>query len=81
MDEYFALATVIEAMELVYLACEFFAQNIKPENEIDNELNKVVKRLIPAEGTSWEWQCSYLKNHIDAFLLDIPRSRYQKITT
>jgi hypothetical protein len=52
MDEYFALATVIEAMELVYLACEFFAQNIKPENEIDNELNKVVKRLIPAEGTS-----------------------------
>lgn len=45
IEEYFAFAAVVEAMEFVYLACEPFTKDIKPEKELDKELKEVVKKL------------------------------------
>lgn len=45
IEEYFALAAVVQAMEFVYFASEPFTKDIKPEPELDIALNKLVARL------------------------------------
>jgi hypothetical protein len=45
IEDQFAVAAVVEAMEFVYLACEPFTKDIKPDGELDEELKKVVGSL------------------------------------